>query len=98
MVTKTKVTPLTLFLFSSNVNQAAVKQTYFTLWLAADASHASHLVTYVCPQDKLIRLSAKSCFILDEFLLLLPEKATASSQANKIYVPHINLQNKSLKL
>lgn len=81
-----------------NVNQAAVKQTYFILWLAADASHASHLVTYVCPQDKLIRLPPKPCFILDEFLLLLQEKATTSSQASTIYVPRVRLQNKSLRL
>lgn len=81
-----------------NVNHAAAKQTYFTLWLAAEPKQVMCLVAYVCPQDKLIRLSPQPCFILDEFLILLPGKSTASSQANTIHVPHISLSDKLLKL
>lgn len=65
-----------------NVNQAAAKQTYFTLWLAAEPKQVMCLVAYVYPQDNLIRLSPQPCFILDEFLILLPGKSTAIRQAN----------------
>lgn len=81
-----------------NVNQAAAKQTYFTLRLAAKTKQVMCLVAYVCPQDKLIRLSPQPCFILDEFLILLPGKYTAISQANTIHVTHIYLSDKLLKL
>lgn len=54
----------------------------------------SCFVKYVCPLDKLIRLSPQSCFILDEFLIILPRKSTVISQANTICIPHIYLLDK----
>lgn len=81
-----------------NVNQAAAKQTYFTLWLAAKPKQVMCLLAYVCPLDKLIRLSPQRCFILDEFIILLPGKSTTISQANTICISHIYLLNKLLKL
>lgn len=81
-----------------NVNQAAAKQTYFTLWLAAKPKQVMCLIAYVCPQDKLIRLSPRPHFILDEFLILLPGESTVITQANTIHVSHIYLLDRLLKL
>lgn len=74
-----------------NIHQAAAKQTYFTLWLAAEPKQVMCPVAYVCPRDKLIRLSPQPCFILDEILILLPGDSTTISQANAIHVSHIYL-------
>lgn len=48
------------------------------------------LVAYVSPQDKIIRLSPRPCFILDEFQKFLPGKFTACSQANTKHVSYIS--------
>lgn len=81
-----------------NVNQAAARQMYCTLCLAAELKQVMCLVAYVCPRDKLIRPSLQPCFMSDEFLILSPSKSKAFSQANTLIVFHIYLSDKSLKL
>lgn len=84
--------------FPQNLNQAAAKQTYFTLWLAAKPKQVMCLLAYVCPQDKLIRLSPRPCFIRDEFIIILPDKSTTISQANTIWILCIYLLDSSCNL
>lgn len=60
---------------SQNVNEAVAKQApFYTAAGSRAPKQVMCLFTYVCPQDKLIRLSLQLRFILDEFLILLPGK------------------------
>lgn len=96
-VAKTKVKPQNRHLFSRTlIKLQQNKPILHCGW--QPSQNKSCVFSHVCPLDKLIRLSPQCCFILDEFIILLPGKSTTISQANTICISHIYFLNKLLKL